>query len=105
MMWKNICFLHTESTALDEYCRPYTTFTRRKIMCNKKSVRQSEFYQAQAQGFKPELVIEVRQSEYNGENHLDYSGKTYRIIRTYERTDEICELTCISWVNENAGTN
>ena len=65
---------------------------------NKKSVRQSEFYQAGANGLKPEKMFEVRTGEYNDEDYLRHSGKTYYIIRTFEKGD-ITEIVCEGWVN------
>lgn len=69
---------------------------------NKKSVRQSEFYQADANGLKPEKMFEVRTGEYNDEDYLRHSEKDYHIIRTFEKGDTT-EIICEGWVN-NATT-
>jgi len=74
--------------------------TEREVMANKKSVRQSEFYQAMAIGLKPEVVFELRTVEYDGETLLSHGDKEYRIIRSYARDDEWTELTCTSLVNK-----
>lgn len=74
--------------------------TSREVMANRKSVRQSEFYQAMAVGLKPEAVFEVRAIEYQGEDRLSHNDKAYRIVRTYARDDEWTELTCVSLVNK-----
>ncbi|MBU5214488.1 phage head closure protein [Heyndrickxia oleronia] len=67
---------------------------KRQTFAEKKSVRQSEFYQASMAGLKPEITFVLWVHEYKGEPKLEYEGKTYTIIRTYERTDKTIELTC-----------
>lgn len=69
--------------------------TARMVFANKKSIRQSEFYQAMAHGLTPELMFEVNFKDYAGESKLTFNSKTYQIIRTYTKNDEIIELVCI----------
>ncbi|MCI3922492.1 phage head closure protein [Paenibacillus sp. TRM 82003] len=71
----------------------------RQIYANKKSIRQSEFYQAAANGMKPELMFEVRSIDYVDEKELYYNDKPYTIIRTYTKNGEITELVCAGLVN------
>jgi SPP1 family predicted phage head-tail adaptor len=68
--------------------------TKKQVYANKKSIRQSEFYQAAATGLRPELMFEVRTSDYNGQPKLEYESVTYNIIRTYDKNGEITELIC-----------
>lgn len=70
----------------------------RQVFANKKSVRQTEFYQAQATGLKPELMFEVRSIEYQEEPKLAFNGKEYNIIRAYEK-GELTEIVCTGIVN------
>lgn len=74
-----------------------------QVYANKKSIRQSEFYQSMANGLRPELMFEIRQIEYSDQDKLKYNNKTYSIIRTYSKNDEILELICQGLVN-NAST-
>lgn len=74
--------------------------TKRQVFANKKSIRQSEFYQAQATGLRPELMFEIRTEEYQGEPSLEYEGKQYNILRTYDKNGEIIELVCGGLVNK-----
>jgi SPP1 family predicted phage head-tail adaptor len=71
----------------------------REIFAEKKSIKQSEFYQAAATGLKPELTFVVWTREYNQESTLEYNSKKYNIIRTYDRDDEHTELICSGLVN------
>ncbi|MCM3600633.1 phage head closure protein [Robertmurraya korlensis] len=73
--------------------------TPRQVFANKKSIRQTEFYQAQATGLRPELMFEVMTLEYQGEPKLSYDGKEYSIIRVYDKNGEITELICSSTIN------
>ncbi|MDD3173360.1 MAG: phage head closure protein [Herbinix sp.] len=99
-MWKDVVEIGnmTESIVKGE---PVQSMVYREVFANKKSVRQSEFYQASVAGLKPELVFEIRSYEYENDKKLRYpsgvNGKVYDIIRTYDR-GEITELTVSSFV-------
>lgn len=99
MMWRNVGYLCTKVETYDKFNRPQISYTEKLVYCNKKSVRQSEFYQAQASGLKPELVVEVK--EYNGEEHFKFDNKLYRIIRTYTKSGETIELVLTSTLIDN----
>ncbi len=98
MYWKNVGYLCKEISGLDELHRPSISYTESKVFCNIKSITQSEFYQAQTVGLKPELKVEVK--KYNDEDHFRYNGKLYKILRTYVKND-ITELVLTSMVVEN----
>jgi SPP1 family predicted phage head-tail adaptor len=70
------------------------TETSREVFANKKSIRQSEFYQAHAAGLKPTIMFIVRSIDYEDESRLTYEGKAYEIIRSYSKNDELIELIC-----------
>lgn len=69
-------------------------FERRQTFAEKKSVRQSEYYQAASLGLKPETIFVLYLQEYKGEEKLEFEGKVYTIVRTYERPDGKIELSC-----------
>lgn len=76
----------------DIYGNPVFTKKKRRIFAEKKAVRQSEFFQAAAVGFKPEIVLEVNSFEYNNEEECYLEGQLFRIYRAYpvkgtERTE------------------
>lgn len=52
-------------------------------------IRESEFYRAGEQGFKPELRIVISTLNYNGEEELEYGGIIYTIIRIESGIDEM----------------
>ena len=90
----------------DEYGDPVTTETTRDVFCREASVGQTEFYQAHANGLKPEIKLVLADYlDYNGEQLLRYTPKgqtepqLYRILRTY-RTGQEMELTVYREVNQ-----
>ena len=63
------------------------------ILCRKKKVTRSEFYQANQAGLRPSLVVEVHNFEYDNQEHATFEGKKYRVLKTYPIDSEILELT------------
>lgn len=94
MMWRDTVKLLKIVMDYNEYNEPIETYVEREVFANKKSVRQSEFYQALAAGMKAEIMFEVRLVDYEGELRLKYGDKVYDVTRTYERNGEIIELVC-----------
>ena len=66
---------------------------RETVFADKKSVRGNEFYLASQNGFKLELMFEVRSGDYQSERYLEFDGKRYEIVRTYDK-GEFAELVC-----------
>lgn len=100
MYWKNVGFLLKETTTEDELHRPKISYEEIKIFCNIKSIGQSEFYQSQVVGLKPEIKVEVKSKPNSDITHFKYNNKIYKILRTYEKQD-ITELTLTSMVINN----
>lgn len=100
-MWRDVIKLGkwTESIV---YGEPIRTLTWTEVFANKKSVRQSEFYSAANVGLKPEIVFEVRSVELDGHDKVEFSGKEYSLIRTYDK-GEITELVCSAQVGDLSG--
>lgn len=101
MYWKNIGYLLKEINTIDELHRPTISYQEIKVYCNVKSIGQSEFYQAQVTGLKPEIKVEVKCCGIdNTITHFKFKDKIYKILRTYKKED-IIELTLTSLVIEN----
>ncbi len=94
MYFSNIGYLCKETETLDSMRRPYNVYTKKKVFCSSKGVKRNEFYQAQAQGYRPELCVEIKELVYNDETHFEFKGKMYRIVRTYPVKNECLELIC-----------
>ncbi|MFB9330097.1 phage head closure protein [Paenibacillus aurantiacus] len=96
MMWRDVVYLLTPGTKTrDQYgAEVVGEPVQREVMANRKSVRQTEFYQAHAVGIRPEIVFEVQAIEYQQEQTLIHEGTTYHIVRTYSKSGEKLELVC-----------
>lgn len=95
MLWRDTVDLITTvqtQNSFGEYVDG--TLSKRTVFANKKSIRQSEFYQAHAQGIRPEVMFVVRSIDYDNETRLEYNSQVYFIVRTYSKNDEIVELIC-----------
>lgn len=67
--------------------------TSRELLCGLRSITRSEFYQAAATDYRPELVFVLADYyDYNGETLVSYDGQFYRVIKTY-RNGHALELT------------
>lgn len=102
-MWSCILYLLEEVEELDALNSPHSTYKETEVFANKISVKRAEFYQAQAAGFKPEKVFEIRTIEFDEDKHthVKYNGKIYKILRTYEKDSEITEITVTGLANSH----
>lgn len=73
--------------------------TYTEILGKRKSIKQSEFYQAQATGLKPELAFEIYSFEYNDEKYVRYNNKEYKVLRTYQNSIDKLEIVLEGIVN------
>lgn len=63
-----------------------------------KSIGQSEFYQAQAQGMKPEIKFVLADYlDYDNQEEVVYNNFVYKVLRTYRQGNEI-EIVCYGGV-------
>ncbi len=101
MYWKNIGYLLEEINTVDELRRPKFLYKEKKVYCNIKSIGQSEFYQAQVTGLRPEIKVEIKCCNLDNKfTHFKYKDKIYKILRTYKKEDVI-EITLTSLVVNN----
>jgi SPP1 family predicted phage head-tail adaptor len=85
---------------------PITVRSERPVLCDVLSVGRNEHYQAAAHGLKPELVFVVSKWDYDGEKEVEFEGKKYNVLRTYQPKNakglgdfETMELVCEGVVN------
>lgn len=108
-MYEQVIYLVSESRQVNEYGDMDIQRTERSVFAELKSIGQSEFYQAQALGLKPELkfvlpdYLEYQNEkivlfqEFNAEEKEEFS-----VLRTY-RNGNLLELVCKRGVdNERA---
>lgn len=104
IMWSDVAYLgkvieevndigdHIEAIKYDE----------EEVYCNEKSIKSSEFYQAQSVGMKPEVTIELMIADYSKEKHVKYDDEEYTVLRTYKTSPEKIELTLVRGVNNGS---
>lgn len=98
-MFTEVIKLVKEEKKTNEYGDSEVIQSERAVFAELQSVKQSEFYQAQAVGLKPEIVFVLADYlDYDDEKILKYAEKneekTYSIIRTYRKTTNELELIC-----------
>jgi SPP1 family predicted phage head-tail adaptor len=68
--------------------------TATPVWYNPKSVRQSEFYAASAQGVSLQAVAEIHTDDWRGQTLFqDSAGVRYKIFRAYVTEKDTVELT------------
>ncbi len=77
---------------------PIKTPAKRQTFAEEKSIRQSEHYQAGANGLKLEKTFIIWILEYNQESELEHEGITYSIERTFKKDRKEMELICTGLV-------
>ena len=98
-MFDDVITLIKDTDTTDYYGDLVKTTTERTLFAEVKSVGQSEFYQAQAVGLKPEIKFVIADFyDYQGEQQLKYTPyggteQVYDIIRTYRNNTNL-EIVC-----------
>lgn len=68
--------------------------TAREVFGGLRSVTRSEFYQAQAVGYKPEQVFVLADYlDYDDESLVKHDGQLFRVLRTYRAGQELEIIT------------
>lgn len=98
-MFDSVIYLMKETNTVDAYGDTTQTFTERQVFAEVKSISQSEFYQAQATGLKPEIKFIIADfADYQGEKKLKYTSfggteQIYEVLRTYRNKLNL-EIVC-----------
>lgn len=104
-MYDAVITLLTKTTTVDEYGDTVEVVVPKDVFAEEKSISQTEFYQAQAVGLKPEIKFVIADFlDYSGEKSLKYTpyGGTedeYTILRTYRKNNNL-EIVCKRGIDE-----
>lgn len=79
-------------SSLGDVTKSYVNST---VWANVKSVTRSEFYAANMAGIKVDIVFEVHAEDWNNQQEVTYSTKTYEVIRAYQKGLGTVELMCV----------
>lgn len=92
-MYNEVIQLRSYTESVNDYGIPTRTTKDRTVFAQLKSIGQSEFYQAAADGLKPELkFILADYYDYQNEKEVVYNSKVYSVLRTYRDQNKI-EIT------------
>ena len=73
------------------------------VFAELRSIGQSEFYQAQTAGQRPEIKFKITDyMDYQGQRYLIHEGVRYSILRTYRTGNNELEITCYGGVRDAA---
>ena len=81
-------------STVDDWGNPIESLEEWEVFAERKSVRQSEFYQAAAQGMKPSVVFEIYTEEFREAESILSEGIEFSIIRTFQKTLDRLEVIC-----------
>ena len=70
------------TTSLDDIGNITQTETSNVVLARPNVVGTREFYNAMAVGIKPTAELQIRLSNYDGEQEVEYKGIRYSVIRT-----------------------
>lgn len=84
---------------------PVDTEKSLTVYVREKSVKRTEFYEAMRSGIVPQIVLEIRQEDFDQTAYIQdgkkayatkvrYDGAIYDIVRSYRNDRSMIELTC-----------
>lgn len=93
-MYNEVIFLLTTQRTTNEVGDQIETLEKAMRFAKIKSIGQSEFYQAQAQGLKPEIKFVLADYlDYDNQEELIHNNVRYKVLRTFRTGNEI-EIVC-----------
>lgn len=78
----------------DAYGVQHEISSERKVFVQVNSVTAAEWFEGGRSGLNPEFRFTMFLYDYNGEEEIKYTGKYYRIYRTYLGRNDSIELYC-----------
>ena len=93
-MYDELIYLLSTKHVINEVGDQIETTEKAMRFAKIKSIGQSEFYQAQAQGLKPEIKFVLPDYlDYDNQEEVIYNGFRYKVLRTFRTGNEI-EIVC-----------
>lgn len=104
--WNVIYLVNYEETEeTDSYGDVVFNEVRTQRFAECKSISQTEFYQAQTTGLKPEIKFVLTTSrDYEGQEEIIFNNVRYKVLKTYIPVNDSIEITCYGGVREDAST-
>lgn len=93
-MYNEVIYLLTTQSTTNEVGDQTETTEKAMRFAKIKSIGQSEFYQAQAQGLKPEIKFVLADYlDYDNQEEVIHNNFRYKVLRTFRTENEI-EIVC-----------
>ena len=93
-MYNEVIYLLTTERTINNVGDQIETPKKSMRFAKIKSIGQSEFYQAQAQGLKPEIKFVLADYlDYDNQEEVIYNNFRYKVLRTFRTGNEI-EVVC-----------
>ena len=97
-MYNEVIYLLSVEVSINNVGDQIETPKKEMRLAKLKSIGQSEFYQAQAQGLKPEIKFVLADYlDYNNQEELIHNNFRYKVLRTF-RTGKEIEIVCYGGV-------
>lgn len=99
-MYNEIIFLVAKTSTTNNVGDSIQTEVKAMQFAKLKSISQTEFYQAHANGLKPEIKFALPDVlDYDGQEEIIYNNFRYKVLRTFkpEDSNEI-EIVCYGGV-------
>lgn len=98
-MYNEVIYLVTTQSVINDVGDQIKKQIRSMRFAKLKSIGQSEFYQAQAQGLKPELKFVLADFlDYDNQEEIVYNNFRYKVLRTFRTEKNEIEITCYGGV-------
>ena len=94
MRMEHVVKLRTLTVTADSDGFPSKSVNTMEVYADQKSVRQSEYYAADAQGKRLDMVLVINADDWNGATEVEYNNTVYNIERAYQVGLGRIELTC-----------
>ena len=95
-MYNEVIYLLTTQNIINEVGDQIEKQEKKMRFAKLKSIGQTEFYQAQANGLKPELKFVLADYlDYEGQEEVIYNNFRYKVLRTFKPEDKNeIEIVC-----------
>lgn len=100
-MMNDVITLVSRTYDTDETGELVSTEEHKEIFAGVQSVGMKEFYEAMAQGLKPEIRFVLSDYlDYDGQQTVIHEGKRYEVMRTFRKDLSTLEIVCTGVVND-----
>ncbi len=98
-MYNEVIYLLSTQNITNNVGDSIEVLIKTKRFARLKSIGQMEFYQAQAQGLKPEIKFVLADYlDYEDQEEVIYNGFRYKVLRTFRTEQNEIEIVCYGGV-------